>query len=100
MPNGKHFKAANTVLLPCMVRNGFFPDEYSFRIVIGGTPDQHVIIGNVSSNSIVQKNGSKFVPALIMESLEKHSARIFLPGELVSDTNPVTVPIGWLNQFL
>jgi hypothetical protein len=34
-----------------------------------------------------------------MESYEKGIARVFLPGELVSDTNPVTVPFGWLSQF-
>jgi hypothetical protein len=35
-----------------------------------------------------------------MESLEKESARIFLPGELISDPNPVAVPTVWLSKFL
>jgi len=98
--NGKHITSGGTVLLPCQVKSGFFPDESSYHIVIDGTAVHRVIIGHVSSGTIVQKNGSRFVPGLVMESYEKGIARVFLPGELVSDTNPVAVPFGWLSQFL
>jgi deoxycytidine triphosphate deaminase len=99
MVNGRRVTGGR-VLLPCEVKNGFFPDESSYHIVIDGAAVRRVIIGHVSSDTIVQKNGSRFVPGLVMESYEKGSARVFLPGELVSDTNPVTVPFDWLSQFL
>jgi dCTP deaminase len=98
--NGRHVTSGDRVLLPCQVKNGFFPDESSYHIVVDGGTSHRVIIGHVSSDSIVKKNGSRFVPGLVMEGYEKGSARVFLPGELVSDTNPVTVPFGWLSQFL
>lgn len=85
--------------LPCEVKTGFFPDEFSYHIVVKDEVDDRIIMGHVSSSSIVQKNGNMFVPALVMKSLERESARIFLPGELVSDTNPVTVPAAWLSKF-
>jgi hypothetical protein len=97
--NGRRV-TGGTVLLPCEIRNGFFPDESSYHIVIDGMATHRVIIGHVSSVTIVRKNGSRYVPAVVMESFEKENARVFLPGELVSDTNPVTVPFGWLSQFL
>lgn len=99
MANGKHVKEGKVLQLPCEVSNGFFPDEYSYQIVVDDMLKRHVIIGHVSSDSIIQNNGSKFVSALVMKGLERASARIFLPGELVSDPNPVTVPIAWLSRF-
>jgi hypothetical protein len=99
MVNGR-LVTGGRVLLPCEVKNGFFPDESSYHIVIDGAAVHRVIIGHVNSGTIVQKNEDRFVPGLVMKSYEKGIARIFLPGELVSDTNPVTVPFGWLSQFL
>jgi hypothetical protein len=96
MVNGKRIGEGTILQLPCEVKNGFFPDEAIIRILIGAT---RVIVGHVSSNSIIQKNGSKFIPALIMGRPEKNNARVFLPGEVVSETNPVTVPLEWLSRF-
>lgn len=86
--------------LPCQVRSAFFPDESFYHILVDGATNRHVIVGHVNSNSIIHQNGSKFVPALVMKSLEKETARIFLPGELVSDPNPASVPLAWLSRFV
>jgi hypothetical protein len=100
MHNGNKIAEGQILRLPCEVRSAFFPDESFYQIVVDGAVNHHTIVGHVNSKSIIQNNGTKLVPALVMESLEKESARIFLPGELISDPNPVSVPRVWLGKFL
>jgi hypothetical protein len=99
MANGKHGLEGKVLQLPCAVNKGFFPDESSYRITID-EPTRHVIVGHADSESIITKNGDSFVHALVMKGLERNNARIFLPGELVSDLNPVSVSISWLSRFV
>lgn len=100
MPNVNKSIEGNILNIPCEVRSAFFPDESFYHILVDGVTNHHTIVGHVKSNSIIRNNGSKFVPALVMKSLEKETARIFLPGELISDPNPVAVPLVWLSRFV
>jgi len=100
MHNRSKIVEGQILRLPCEVKGAFFPDESFYHIFVDGPVNHHTIVGHVNSESIIQNNGTQLVPALVMESLEKESARIFLPGELISDPNPVAVPTVWLSKFL
>jgi len=100
MPNVDKIVEGEILHIPCEIKRAFFPDESFYHIFVDAVTNHHTIVGHVNSESIIQNNGIKFVPALVMKSLEKETSRIFLPGELVSDPNPVAVPSVWLSRFV
>jgi len=79
-------------------KKGFFPDEALIRIKDDGI--EKPIVGYVNEKSIVKKNGKKFILALVMGRANDREAKVFMPGEIISGTNPVTLPISWLTKHL
>jgi len=82
------------VKIPCRIKKGFFPDEALMRV--SGKKLKEPVVGYVNVQSIVQENGSTFVPTLVMFRPNRKEAALFFPGEIISGTNPVTLPIDWL----
>jgi hypothetical protein len=97
MANANGLRIGSQITLPCTVTTGFFPDEMLVRISVESS--HKPIVGYMDSKSIIHKNGSRFVLGLVMDSSDNSHARVFLPGDIVSGTNPVTVPLDWLNRY-
>ena len=84
------------IQIPCKVKKGFFPDEALIRIQ--DDEIERPIVGYVNRKLITEKNGRKFVSAVVMRSPKRAHVRIFFQGEIVSGSNPVTLPLGWLSK--
>jgi len=85
------------VNLPCETSGGYFPDENRIRIV---DKEINPIVGYVNKESIIDKEGKKFILALIMGHSNSREIRVLLPGEIISGMNPVTLPIEWVKKHL
>jgi len=100
MVNRHSVEMGSRISLPCEVKAGFFPDEVMVRIPVAVGEIKKAIVGYVDKNSVVEKNGQKFILTLVIDRPDRKDARIFFPGELISGPNPVTVPLIWLNQYM
>ncbi len=87
-------KEGDTVLIPCRIKNGFFSDEIMIRI---DDPEiETPIVGYVPKRTIRTVKGKPYVMVHVTQRPTKEIARILISGEIVSPTNPVSVPSNWL----
>ncbi len=97
MPNGRIVKPGAVVEIPCQTKKGFFSDEILVRCKIPGT--DNLVVGYVPQKSVKERQGQFYVMAVIA-SLAGQLAQILFSGEIISSSNPVSVPTKSIESLL
>ena len=94
------FKPGQQLWIKGEVRNGMFPSERSFFVKLP-PPDRRVISG-FASDEFFQEPGEGhcgWIAVFVLSKAEKGRVPIFFPGELLTSTNPVRIPIDSLMKL-
>jgi len=88
-------KGGSTVWIPCEAKGGMFPSECYVKFDVTGEITI-TVVGFIPREDIKEIDGAGArVRAVVARASEKFSSIIFR-GEILSSTNPVTVPTVWL----
>ncbi len=87
-------KLGDRIWLSCEIREGMFPSERSIRVELDG-PESKVISGFVPKEfvkgSAVRRSGQ--VAVFVAGRSRRGSVPILFPGEILTSTNPVEMPM-------
>jgi hypothetical protein len=91
-------KAGTVVWIPCELKTGIFPTEQHVKIEVN-IGDRETILGFMPKEDIRQTTPDRgFVRAVVMHVINSKVALLFR-GEILSESNPVTVPRQWLEEI-
>lgn len=91
--NRKSLKEGRIVWIPCETKEGMFPTERYINISIPEARG-HAISGFVPTEDVVEGRVRAVITRLVGDS-----AALLFRGEILSTSNPVTVPTKWLTRL-
>lgn len=100
MRTSRNLKEGKIISIPCTISQGVFTDEKFVRIDV---PNARPITAFIPSKYIEDPEPSSDKPHLgkvpvIVARVTKAEALLFIPGESLSHSNPIPVPIKWLKE--
>lgn len=91
------FKVGQRIWIACDVKAGMFPKERSIRFELPA-PEKRIVSGFVPERFVKPRSNTlpARVAAVVASPPEKGKVRVFLPGEVLTSTNPFLVATSWL----
>jgi len=92
MGGPEHLGKGEIVWLPCVAKDGMFPTERYFQVSLPTV----TVSGFIPSEDVRKEADTFQVRAVVTDRIDDNVALLFR-GDLLSVTNPVTVPGAWLS---
>jgi hypothetical protein len=92
----KDSSTGSVVWVPAEVGPGMFPDERYINIHTGST----TVSGFVQERTVRQEGSNRtLVKAVVLEGSNPNVVGLLFSGEILTTTNPVSVPRKWLKEI-
>lgn len=95
MPKLSWLRSGAVVWIPCELGSGVFPAEQRVRVDFS----EGTLFGYVPREDIREEGDNRgFVRSVVLKPLGGEEVAVLFRGELLSESNPVVVPRGWLES--